>query len=346
MDFLIRKVLSETEYAAQSSTLDPYDGVVIVSDSDPAVVVKLAIGSQTFLPSSGGDVYAPSDGTYLTASDETTPLPNSIDLHLTNPDNGTQSIMMNNPVSSSAARIETLPLTDNDSGFMWVNNAGALTQTRTLDFQTTSGDQDWTVNNINILQFTANAFALNGNTVGSDTGFDGPLMTTNAFESNTTEIVFRRKVIGTALTVAVASNVDLSVQGGFYATGLTSSTGTDLILGAGNQVFLKTSSERFKEDIDTFDAYTGALDRYSKLRPVTYRYKREDGEVEKQRLAIGLIAEEVEKLFPEAVNMDAENSPFSISYDQICTITLSVVQGMLKEITKLKERVSTLENGI
>jgi hypothetical protein len=163
MDFLIRKVLTETEYAAQSSTLDPYDGVVIVSDSDPAVVVKLAIGSQTFLPSSGGDVYAPSDGTYLTATDETTPLPNSIDLHLTNPDNGTQSIMMNNPVSSSAARIETLPLTDNDSGFMWVNNAGALTQTRTLDFQTTSGDQDWTVNNINILQFTANAFALNGN---------------------------------------------------------------------------------------------------------------------------------------------------------------------------------------
>jgi hypothetical protein len=345
MDFLIRKVLTETEYAAQSSTLDPYDGVVVVSDSDPAVVVKLAIGSQTFLPSSGGDVYAPSDGTYLTATDETTALPNSIDLSLTNPANGTQSILMNNPVSTGEALVDTLALTDNNSGFMWVDNSGALTQTRTLDFTTTSGAQDLTITGMDVWDVTANAYAFRGNFVGADVGFAAPVMLTNTIQSGTTDIVFSRYNPATALKVSFQSNVEVDLQGAVY-TNFTSSTGTDVVVGAANQLFLKTSSERFKEDIDTFDAYTGALDRYSKLRPVTYRYKREDGEAEKQRLAIGLIAEEVNKLFPEVVNMDMENSPFSISYDQICTITVSVVQGLIKELEELKARVKLLDGGI
>ena len=54
MDYLVRKVLTQTEYAALKDTLQPYEGVVVVNDGDPTVVEQLAIGSITFDPSGTG----------------------------------------------------------------------------------------------------------------------------------------------------------------------------------------------------------------------------------------------------------------------------------------------------
>lgn len=344
MDFLIRKVLTETEYAALSTTLSPYDGVVVVSDSDPAVVVKLAIGTQTFLPSSGGDVYAPSDATFLTATDETTALTNSIDLGLTNPGNGEKSILMNNPVATGVAKVEALALTDDNSGFMWVDNSGALTQARTLNFTTTSGAQDFIINGAAAITFTATSYAFNGNTVASDSAFYAPAMY-SAVLSN---------IVGSGITFqptgAPSLNVDfnaattVTIAHDLFLTGLTATTGTALILDGSNQVRLLTSSKRFKEDINEFETTKEFINNFLELNPVTFRYKKQDGEKKDEKETLGLIAEEVVELFPEAVNLDAEGLPFSISYDQLTTLTIGVVQQLYLEIKMLREQVVRLEN--
>lgn len=346
MDFLIRKVLTETEYAALSTTLSPYDGVVVVSDSDPAVVVKLAIGTQTFLPSSGGDVYAPSDATFLTATDETTAMPNSVDLGLTNPGNGIKSILMNNPVSTGVAKVETLTLTAADSGVMFVDNSGALTQTRTLDFETTGGPQHFTVTGVDLLRFTAQATQFFGNTVGSDTGFDGPTITTNKITSNTTAIDIEPTAPNLTLLVTANSATTVNLQGGLFLSGLTTSAGTTLVLDGANQVFLLTSSARFKENIESLDISLEFKKDYLSLNPVTYNYKKDVEGEQSSPTAIGLIAEEVVKLFPEAVNLDSEGLPFSISYDQISVLTVRIVQELILEIDRLGGRIKELEKKI
>jgi hypothetical protein len=341
MDYLIRKILTETEYAAQSATLGPYDGVIVVADYDPKIVIKLAIGSQTFVPSSAGA--APSTATYLTNTTQTTDLPNSVSLGDTNLNVGTQAILMNNPSVFGEATIVGNVLQNNDSGFLWVDNAGALSQTRTLDFQTTSGKQNLTINNIDVLTFDATAYSLNGNTVASDTAFYAPIIYGATFSNIVGSDITFTPYSQPALTVTYDTATTVTIQKDLFLTGLTATSGTALILDGSNQVRLLTSSERFKEDIRTVCVFDPTIkERFKALRPVTFRYKYADEKSNDPEISIGLIAEEVVKLFPETVNLDKEKLPFSISYDQISVITVAVVQNLLKEINLLKDEVSKL----
>jgi hypothetical protein len=342
MDYLIRKVLTETEYAAQAATLNPYDGIIVVSDVDPTVVVKLAIGSQTFIPSSGGA--APSNATYLTNTNQTSTLPLSINLGDTNENVGTQAILMNNTLVYGEGNIEGLGLTNDNSGFLWVDNAGTLSQTRTLDFQTTSGKQDFTINNAQVITLNATAYSLNGNTVASDTAFYAPIIYGQTFSNTSGTNITFTPYDQPALSVTFDTATTVDIQKDLFLSGLTATTGTTLILDGSNQVRLLTSSERFKEDIRTISIFDPTLkERFEALRPVTYRYKDPEGGSSSDQKAIGLIAEEVVKLFPEAVNLDKDNLPFSISYDQISVITVSIVQTLLKEVDLLKDRLTQLE---
>lgn len=349
MDYLVRKVLTQTEYAALKDTLQPYEGVVVVNDGDPTVVEQLAIGSITFEPSGTGG--APSTATYLTNTDQTTPLPNSINIANTNLTVGSQALLMNNPSVFGEANIVGNVLQEDQAGFLFIDNAGTLNQTTSCDFGTTSlprqnltfGNVDAYVVDTNNVQYTAatsfivnaGSYALNGNTVGSDTGFDGPTLTTNAIQSNTTDIFFERKVIGTPLNVTFRDNVEVYFRGNVY-TNFTSSTGTTVVVGAGDQLFLLTSSQRFKEDIQPIEVNHEVLSNIYKLEPVTFRYKNGSSEgngVNKK--TVGLIAEEVNKLFPEVVNLDDNGEPFSIDYNGITVLLLAALKDLKAENSKL-----------
>jgi len=349
MDYLVRKVLTQTEYAALKDTLQPYEGVVIVNDGLPNVVEQLAIGSVTFDPSGTGG--APSNATYLTNTDQTTSLPNSINIANTNLTVGSQSLLMNNPSVFGEANIVGNVLQEDQAGFLFIDNGGNMSQTTSCNFGTTSlPRQDVTFGNVdafvvdtndiqfttaNTISMTAGAYALNGNTVGSDTGFDGPTITTNFIQSNTTDIVFKRQLIGTPLKVTYLSNVEVDFQGNVY-TNFTSSTGTTVVVGASNQLFLLTSSQRFKEDIQPVEINHEVLSNIYKLEPVTFRYKNgseEEGKVNKK--TVGLIAEEVNKLFPEVVNLDEKGEPFSIDYNGIAVLLLAAMKELKAENSRL-----------
>jgi hypothetical protein len=342
MDYIVRKVLTETQYAATKETLDPYEGVVVVSDGDPTQVVTLAIGNVTLAVAGGGA--APADATYITNTDESATLANSINIGATNSNVGSQSILMNNPLVFNEGNVVALELTTNNTGLMFVNNAGTLSQTASLDFTKTSGRQDVTFGGVGTFFVDATAYALNGNFVGSDYGFDGNVFKMNIIESNTTDIVFRRQLPGTPLKVTWQSNVEADFQGAVY-TNFTSSTGTPVVVGAANQLFLQTSSRRFKENIQPLESSSEQLENILKLNPVTYTYKNgssleQNEDASEIRPSIGLIAEDVFELIPELVNLDQTGQPFSLDYGAVGVLLINAIKELNARIQVLEQKLN------
>ncbi|HCX20297.1 MAG TPA: hypothetical protein DHN29_00185, partial [Cytophagales bacterium] len=99
----------------------------------------------------------------------------------------------------------------------------------------------------------------------------------------------------------------------------------DLTANAVNQ----TSDKRYKKDIATL---TGALDKTRELRGTSYFWKDSNKGDGRQ---IGVIAQEVEEVYPEFVHTDA-NGYKSVNYAQMVAVLIEAVK-------ELDDKVSTLE---
>src|SRR5208283_788373 len=104
-----------------------------------------------------------------------------------------------------------------------------------------------------------------------------------------------------------------------------------------------TSSARYKRDIrDMGDA----SDKLMKLRPVTFTYKA-DSTGTKQ---YGLIAEDVEKVYPELVIDDADGKPETVAYQVLPAMLLNEVQKQARDkdaqIAALRRQVASQEKQI
>lgn len=106
-----------------------------------------------------------------------------------------------------------------------------------------------------------------------------------------------------------------------------------------------TSDERLKQNIVNLEDNT--FDKVMKLRPVTFEWKDETKRGT-DRVA-GLIAQEVEELFPELIyectNLDDENGPDEtmykhIRYNELIPYLTKVVQEQQKQINELKEKIN------
>ncbi len=108
------------------------------------------------------------------------------------------------------------------------------------------------------------------------------------------------------------------------------------------------SSRRFKDDIrDMGDASS----RLMRLRPVTFRYKQPaaDGS---QPIDYGLIAEEVEAVYPDVVAHSADGQVETVQYQKVNAMLLNEVQKQHRELEKqsseielLKARLAALERS-
>jgi uncharacterized coiled-coil protein SlyX len=73
------------------------------------------------------------------------------------------------------------------------------------------------------------------------------------------------------------------------------------------------------------------------LKPVTFRYKKElDPKGVRQ---FGLVAEEVAKVDPNLVDLDAKGKPFTVRYDEVNAMLLN---EFLKEHRKVSEQDSEI----
>jgi trimeric autotransporter adhesin len=138
--------------------------------------------------------------------------------------------------------------------------------------------------------------------------------------------------------------------------GATSSSGVPVYINSNGQLGTLTSSLRFKENVRDMGDSTSAL---MKLRPVTFFYKPEY-ENGPRTLQFGLIAEEVEKVYPELVAHDNDGKPYTVRYQYIVSMLLNEVQKQYhraeeqdevitsqeRKINQLEERLSRLEDFI
>jgi hypothetical protein len=103
--------------------------------------------------------------------------------------------------------------------------------------------------------------------------------------------------------------------------------------------FNDTSDIRFKKDIVELKV-NNILNDFKKLRPVDFCWKK------KNRPSKGFIAQDVEKIFPELVNItsDTPEGHKSINTVGIVSILTKVVQEQQKTIDELLIRLDNLEN--
>jgi Chaperone of endosialidase len=104
----------------------------------------------------------------------------------------------------------------------------------------------------------------------------------------------------------------------------------------------QVSSQRFKEDIHPMEEASATLYR---LKPVTFRYKKEIDRRGMQQL--GLVAEEVAVVNPDLVIRDKEGKPYSVRYDQVNAMLLNEFlkehRAFIEEQRKMAEQQKEID---
>ena len=149
-------------------------------------------------------------------------------------------------------------------------------------------------------------------------------------------------------------NQGLSADSGVIRIGDPNNQSATFIAGIANQTMLPStlpvvidtvtgqlgiggSSIKFKEDVRDIGEDDRAL---MQLRPVSFRYK---GTTPVQ---YGLIAEEVEKVYPNLVVRDRDGQPLSVEYQELPALLLKEIQTQRKTIETLEGRLSQLEKSL
>ena len=106
-----------------------------------------------------------------------------------------------------------------------------------------------------------------------------------------------------------------------YIAGIsrTTVTGADVVVSSTGQLGVATSSARYKRDIRDIG---GASARLMRLRPVSFRYKNDPSGT----LQYGLVAEEVERVYPELVTRGTDGKLQSVRYLEFTALLLNELQ--------------------
>lgn len=107
-----------------------------------------------------------------------------------------------------------------------------------------------------------------------------------------------------------------------------------------------TSSRRFKEAIQGMGSISNRL---LDLRPVTFRYRRQDEDgtdTGTQPLEFGLIAEEVAEAFPELAILDDQGRPRSVRYNRLAPLLLNEFQKEHRRVEILRSSLLLAQLGL
>ena len=108
-------------------------------------------------------------------------------------------------------------------------------------------------------------------------------------------------------------------------------------------VLIQRSDRRLKNTINEFG--NDVIAKYFQLRPITYYWNQ--GKSSDTNLQYGLIAQEVEKLFPEMVLTASDSMQTkSVNYQALHAISLKVIQSQQVELDNLKKKLSDLEQRL
>jgi len=118
---------------------------------------------------------------------------------------------------------------------------------------------------------------------------------------------------------------------GIYGNTLT---GSAVYVTASGELGVMASSERYKTEVQPMGA---ASDRLAELRPVTFKLKSDPNGTRQY----GLIAEEVDKVYPELVIRDNSGKIQGVHYEELAPMLLAEVQKQQATIRTMSEKQDT-----
>jgi hypothetical protein len=145
------------------------------------------------------------------------------------------------------------------------------------------------------------------------------------------------------------TRVAIPEQGGAYSTDWPSGWGGGITtydflaqsIKASN--YITRSDSRLKNTILNIDSLS--IDKFLNLRPVTFYWNQD--KPRDPNLQYGLIAQEVEALFPELVNTGVDSlQTKSVNYQALHALSLKVIQSQQAEIDVLKKKQLDMEQRL
>jgi hypothetical protein len=135
-----------------------------------------------------------------------------------------------------------------------------------------------------------------------------------------------------------AGNVGIGVTQPQYQLHLSA----DSAAKPGTNTWTIASDERLKKDIKTLD---GALERMLRLRGVTFRWKEPEKQGNRTGIEMGMIAQEVEKVFPQWVGTNKDGMK-DLTIGGFEALTVEAMRELKAENDQLKERLVALETAV
>lgn len=260
---------------------------------------------------------------------------------INNTANGAQALQKNNGSFNTASGFAAL-LSNTGGSYNTATGADAL------DGNTTGGEN--TANGTSALQFNttgsqntaSGAAALQSNTTGTSNIAIGYNAAANVLGANSNNIH-----IGSPGSANDSGTIRIGTPGtqtSFFAAGVRGVTtgnadAIPVMIDSNGQLGTVTSSRRFKEDIeDMGKASSGLL----QLRPVTFRYRKPFADGSKP-IEYGLIAEEVEKVYPDMVAHSADGQIETVKYQVLDSMLLNEVQKAHQQLEQQTEEIRLLQ---
>ena len=221
--------------------------------------------------------------------------------------------------------------------FALVNNNGGISNTATGSYALANNIAGSSNTAVGMSALTVNTSGSMNVAVGFQAGF--------ASTTGSNNIYLGSNVVGGA--TGESNSMYLGLQGTQTKTviagirGITTgvSDAVSVVIDSNGQLGTVNSSRRYKEDIHDMGETSSGL---MKLRPVTYRYHQPyvDGT---KPIDYGLIAEEVEEVYPDLVTHLAGGEVETVQYQKINAMLLNEVQKQHRTIEDLKARLSAIE---
>ena len=169
-------------------------------------------------------------------------------------------------------------------------------------------------------------FALTNNTTGSENIVIGSIAGSNIIAGDENIEIGTSGPTDESGTIRIGTQ---TLQTATYIAGISTAgvTGTAVEVASNGQLGIALSSARYKHDIrDMGNASAGLM----KLRPVSFRYKNDPSNT----LQYGLVAEEVERVYPELVTRDNDGKVQSVRYLEFTALLLHELQRQSAELTR------------
>ena len=125
-------------------------------------------------------------------------------------------------------------------------------------------------------------------------------------------------------------------QAGIYGATINGGTATPVFIDASGQLGTTSSSRRYKHNIEDMGEDSANI---LELRPVTFAYNSDVSETKQY----GLIAEEVDEIFPGIVVRDADGQIESVQYHILPVLLLNEVQKQQNELINHKNLIAQLQ---